>query len=105
MNKMAVVKWYDPDTCDSVKLAVLAYGIELKAAEPTGEPDEMQVCVCGPTEDVDRFVADVDEGDVEPFESKRELDDKAYQEWLSHELGKLGCLYVPKFDEDDSDED
>lgn len=105
MNKMTVVKWYDPDTCDTVKLAAQAYGIQIKAAEPTGNPDEIFVCVYGPTENVDRFVDDVEEGDVEPFESKRELSDNEYQEWLADQLRTFGVLYIPTFIKEDIDED
>lgn len=104
MNKMTVVKWYDPDTVDTVKLAAQAYGVQIKATEATGEPDEAYVCVFGPTEAVDRFAEDVAEGDIEPFESKRELSDDEYQEWLAAELSKFGCLYIPRFNgEDDED--
>lgn len=104
MNKMSVVRYYDPDTVDSVDLAAKAYNIQIKARELTGEPDEIFVCVYGPTENVDRFTADVEEGDLEPFESKRDLSDNEYQTWLSESLREFGYLYIPKF-EDEDDED
>lgn len=105
MNKMAVVRWYDSDTCDSVKLAAQAYSIQIKAEEPTGNPDEIFVCVYGPAENVDKFVDDVEEGDVEPFDLQCELSDSEYQEWLADKLRPFGVLYIPAYCKEDDDED
>ena len=104
MNMLRVVEWYDPDTVESVKLACKAYGIELKATELTDEPNTIQVCVSGPTEDVQRFVDDVEEGDVEPFEDTREMSNDEYQEWLSNELKEFGVLYIPKYSGEDNED-
>ena len=105
-NKMITVKYFDSDTIDSRFLAAEAYGLEIKAAEPTGEPDEIFLTVFGPAENVDRFVEDNAEGDLEPFEAQRDLSDNEYLSWLSKELARFGVLFVPKFiDEDDENEE
>jgi len=103
MQKITTVKWFDQDSTETVKLAAQAYGIKVLATYPTETPDEVDVTVGGPTENVDRFLEDLDEGDVEPFESKRELSDNDYQYWLMEELGKLGVKYSPAYSEDEAE--
>lgn len=103
MQKITTVKWFDPDSTETVKLAAQAYGIKVLATYPTETPDEVDVTVGGPTENVDRFLEDLDEGDIEPFESKRELSDNDYQYWLMEELGKLGVKYSPAYSEDEAE--
>lgn len=103
--KMAVVKWYDPDTCDSVRIAADEYRLSIKAIEATGKSDEIWVCVTGAPEDVDRFVNDVDEGDVEPFDCTCNLTDDEYQDWLVNKLRPYGILYIPSYDTADDGED
>ena len=103
-KSMAVVKWFDTDTCDTVLLAAETYDVEVKTMEPTGDPNEVWVCVYGEPDKVDRFVEDVNEGDIEPLESKRDLSDWEYQCWLSESLQRFGVLYIPTAKEVD-DED
>lgn len=103
MQKITTVKWFDPDSTETVKLAAQAYGIKVLATYPTETPDEVDVTVGGPTENVDRFLEDLDEGDLEPFESKRELSDNDYQYWFMEELGKLGVKYSPAYSEDEAE--
>lgn len=102
-NKMTVVEYYDADTCDSIKLACQAYGIQILAEKPIeSSANEIYACVYGPTENVDRFVEDLNNGDLEPFEATRDMSDNEYQEWLETELKKFGCNYVAKhFDDED----
>lgn len=103
--KMATVQWHDPDTTDTSKLACQAYGIRLLADEPSGEADTHWICVYGPTESVNTFLEDVSEDSIEPFESKRELSDNEYQEWLADSLKDFGCLYIPAYSDEDSEEE
>lgn len=104
-KSMATIKWFDTDTCDSVLLAAEAYDVRIKTMEPTGEPNEIWVCVDGAPENVERFVNDVEEGDVEPFESKRDLSDDDYLTWLSEALQRFGVLFIPKYLGEEIDED
>lgn len=97
MKKIVTAKWYDPDSTETVKLAAQAYGIKLLATYPTESEDEIYVTVGGPTENVDRFLEDLDEDVLEPFESKCELSYDEYQYWLVEELGKFGVKYVPAY--------
>lgn len=102
MQKITTVKWYDTDTTETVKLAAQFYGIAVLAEYATGMPDEIYVTIGGQEADVNRFLKDLDEGDVEPFESKRELSDEEYQFWLESELSKLGVKYSPSCNDADS---
>lgn len=105
MNKTATIKYYDDFTTDSVRIAAQAYGIKIECINPTDSKYEVYVTVSGPTESVDRFLEDVREGDIEPFDSKRELSDDEYEEWLADELGKFGCLYIPTYGNSNDDDD
>lgn len=96
-NKMAVTKWFDPDTTDTINIAAKEYGLQILATKPTENDDEIYVCVYGPTENVDRFLEDVEEGDVDPFDSVRDLTDNEYQDWLVNQLAQFGFLYIPKY--------
>ena len=104
MQKITTVKWFDPDSTDTAKLAAQAYGIKVLATYPTENKDEVYVTVGGSTENVDRFLDDLDEGNVEPFESKRELSDNDYQYWLMEELGKFGVKYVPAYSDEEAED-
>lgn len=105
MNKLAVIKHYDPDTVDTVYIAAAAYGVKVVATEPTENKHEIQACICGPTENVRRMANDNAEGDLQPFESMRDLSDEEYEEWLQQELAKLGFSYAPKASTKDEDND
>lgn len=101
MEKIVTTKYFDDDTPDTIMIATQAYGVKLLATYPTESKDEVYATVGGPAENVDRFLEDLEEGDVEPFESKRELSDNDYQYWLMEELGKFGVKYVPAYSEDE----
>lgn len=90
MNKSAVVEWFDDDNPESYLLCSEEYGIKFLYAK---EIDEYatELVVYGPTENVDRFLEDVDEGDVEPFErvGSGDYDDEDYEAWLNNEVNHL----------------
>jgi hypothetical protein len=96
-NKMATITWFDPDTTDTIYIAAKEYGLEILARKPTGHNDEIYVCIYGPTENVDRFLEDVAEGDVDPFDATREMSENEYQDWLVNQLAPFGFLYIPKY--------
>ena len=96
-NKMAVTKWFDSDTTDTINIAAKEYGLEILATKPTENTDEIYVCVYGPTENVDRFLEDVEEGDVDPFDATREMSENEYQDWLANQLALFGFSYIPKY--------
>ena len=99
-NKMAVTKWFDPDTTDTINIAAKEYGLEILARKPTGNDDEIYVCIYGSIENVDRFLEDVNEGDVNPFDNTRNMSDNEYQDWLTNQLVQFGFLYIPKYTND-----
>lgn len=96
-DKMATITWFDPDTTDTIYIAAKEYGLEILASKPTGNDDEICVCVYGPTENVDRFLEDVEEGDVDPFDSTRKMTENDYQDWLVNQLAQFGFLYIPNY--------
>ena len=96
-NKMATITWFDTDTTDTIYIAAKEYGIDILAKKPRDYSDEIYVCVYGPTENVDRFLEDVEEGDVDPFDSTREMTENDYQDWLVNQLAQFGFSYIPKY--------
>lgn len=94
---MATVTWFDPDTTDTIHIAAKEYGLQILASKPSDYDNEIYVCVYGPTENVDRFLEDVEEGDVDPFDSTRDMTESEYQSWLSDKLAPFGFLYIPKY--------
>lgn len=104
-NKMATITWFDPDTTDTIHIVAKEYGLEILARKPTENENEIYVCVYGPTENVDRFLEDVEEGDVDPFDHTRDLTENEFQDWLSSKLSEFGFLYIPKYTKDTDDLD
>jgi acylphosphatase len=102
-NKMAVTKWFDSDTTETIYIAAKEYGLDILAKKPTEDDNEIEVCVYGPTENVDRFIEDVAEGDVDPFDNTRDLTEDEYQSWLAKELSAFGFLYIPTYANDSND--
>lgn len=96
-NKMATITWFDPDTTDTIYIAAKEYGLQILATKPRDYDNEVYVCVYGPTENVDRFLEDVEEGDVDPFDSTREMTENDYQDWLVNQLAPFGFLYIPNY--------
>lgn len=104
MRKMITIKWYDPDTTDSIMLAAQAYGLKITSNEKSDVPNEIYVSLYGSTENIDRFKSDFDDDVIEPFESKKELSDEEYLDWLSDELRHFGSLFIPTYPIEDKDE-
>ena len=104
MKKMITVKWYDPDTTDSIMLAAQAYGLKITSREKADNPNEIYVSLYGPKENIERFKSDFDDDIIEPFESKKELSDEEYLDWLSDNLRQFGCLFIPTYPTEDETE-
>lgn len=93
-----VIEWYDSDTTDSIYIAANAYGLTVdRATIKRINNKTITVKISGKTEDVERFLEDLEEGDVEPFDSTRNMSDNEYLEWLSTELQKYEKLFIPIF--------
>lgn len=103
-KKTASIKYWNDDSTDIVRLEVQTYGLQILDIEPTGNPNEVLVTVKGEEENVDRFVEDATEGNLEWCDSKSELPDDEYQFIVQSELQKLGIKYAPKFVEDEPEE-
>lgn len=100
MNKTAVIEWFDDDNPESYLLCCEEYGIEFIFAKVLDEY-HTELVVYGPTENVDRFLKDFDEGDVEPFETvgSGDYDDEDYEAWLNNEVNRVRdiCDLQPEF--------
>ena len=96
-NKMAVTKWFDSDTTDTIYIAAKEYGLQILAIKSRDYDNEIYVCIYGPTENVDRFLEDVEEGDVDPFDKTRDMSENEYQDWLVNQLAQFGFLYIPNY--------
>lgn len=108
MNNMnTIIKWYDSDTTDSIYIAANAYGLNINAATIKRiDNNTISVEISGKTEDVERFLEDLEEGDVDPFDNAtRDMSDNEYLEWLSKELQNYGKLFIPMFYPEEDDED
>ena len=79
MNKSAVVEWFDDDNPKSYLLCCEKYGIKFIFAKVL-DKDRTELVVYGPTENVDHFLEDYEEGDLEPFETvgAADYDDEDY---------------------------
>lgn len=106
MNTSEIIEWYDPDTTDSIYIAANEYDLTINDSTISRiDSNTISVEISGKTEDVERFLEDLEEGDVDPFDSTRDMSDNEYLEWLSKELQKYGKLFVPKFYPEEDDED
>ena len=106
MNMNKIIEWYDSDTTDSIYIAAKTYGLTVNDATIKQiDNNTISVEISGKTEDVERFLEDLEEGDVDPFDSTRDMSDNEYLEWLSKELQKYGKLFIPAFCPEDDDED
>lgn len=100
MNKSAVVEWFDCDNPDSYLLCCEEYGIKFILAKAI-DKHNTELVVYGPTENVDRFLADLKEGDIEPFDTvgAGAYDDEDYEAWLNNEVNRVLdiCDMLPQF--------
>lgn len=90
MNKSAAVEWFDDDNPESYLLCCEEYGIKFIFAKVL-DKDRTELVVYGPTENVDRFLEDYEEGDLEPFETvgAGDYDDEDYEAWLNNEVNRV----------------
>ena len=79
MNKIITIEWFDDDTVDTLELAAQAYGLKINCIEATDDPNTVNASVSGPEASIDRFLEDLESGDVEPMCSKTELSENEYQ--------------------------
>jgi hypothetical protein len=106
MNMVKTIEWYDSDTTDSIYIVANAYNLTINDTTISRiDSNTISVEISGKTEDVERFLEDLDEGDVDPFDSTRDMSDNEYLEWLSKELQKYGKLFIPTFYDEEDDED
>lgn len=107
MNIMnTTIEWYDSDTTDSIYIAANAYDLTINDSTISRiDSNTISVEISGKPEDVERFLEDLEEGDVDPFDSTRDMSDNEYLEWLSKELQKYGKLFIPMFYPEEDDED
>ena len=104
MNKITTIEWFDDDTVDTLELAAQAYGITVNCTEATDDSNTICASVSGPEDSVNRFLEDLDSGDIEPMRSKTELSENEYQFWLKDELAKFGVTYDPVLEDDSFEE-
>ena len=98
-NKSATVVWFDDDNPESYVLCCEAYGIKILNAKEIDEFNT-EITVYGPSENVNRFLNDLDEGDVEPFETvgSGDYDDEDYEAWLNNEVNRMLDLVKQEYD-------
>lgn len=105
MNASEIIEWYDPDTTDSIYIAANEYDLTVNKIIEQIDNNTIKVEISGYVDDVARFLEDLEEGDVDPFDSTRDMSENEYLEWLSAELQKHGKLFIPTFYPDEDDED
>ena len=90
MNKSAVIEWFDDDNPESYVLCCEAYGIKIVNVEVIDEFNT-EITVYGPIENINKFLEDYDEGNVEPFETvgSGDYDDEDYEAWLNNEVNRM----------------
>lgn len=88
MNKAAAVIWRDDFNAKSYKIVLPGYGLKCLLETPTPEFEEKEIVIYGPTENVDRFLADLEDYNFEILDNKAmELeDDDDYKEWLDAQI-------------------
>ena len=97
MKIVRTVKWYDPDTVDTVYLAGRERGIEVLSVHPTENENEALAVIRGEEETVERFLEDAENGEADPYEAEtRDLSDEEYEQWLKTRLAEVGKEYSPK---------
>lgn len=102
-NKSATVVWFDDYNPESYVLCCEAYGIKILNAEVIDEFNT-EITVYGPIENINKFLEDYDEGNVEPFETvgSGDYDDEDYEAWLNNEVNRMFDLakqeYDPEYD-------
>lgn len=84
MNKAAAVIWRDDFNAKSYKIVLPAYGLKCLKESPTSEFEEKEIVVYGPTENVDKFLEDLEDYNFEILDVNAERfdDDDAYKAWL-----------------------
>ena len=87
MNKAVAVEWFDDINPDSYVLIQPHYNVKILHAVPIDD-ESTEIVVYGPKANVDKFLEDFHEGEVEPFESvgSGDYDDEDYESWLNNEV-------------------
>lgn len=88
MNKAAAVIWRDDFNAKSYKIVLPSYGLKCLLETPTSEFEEKEIVIYGPAENVDRFLADLEDYNFEILDTKAaDLEaDEDYKEWLDKQI-------------------
>lgn len=68
MNKSATIIWWDDEVPESYLLCLESYELKLLHTAKTDNCFETEITVYGKAENIDRFIEDVDDDAIEPFE-------------------------------------
>lgn len=68
MNKSKTLIWWDDEVYNSYLLCLEPYGIKLLRENQTDNCYETEITVYGPVENINRFIEDVEDDSLEPFE-------------------------------------
>lgn len=94
MNKSKTLVWYDDYNPESYLLCMQHYGLKLLLDKKI-DSCSTEITVYGQPENLDKFLADLDEGDIEPLDTKSagiEYDDD-YEAWLANEICNVKVLF------------
>ena len=89
-RKAAVVDYFDDFNPDSYLLCLEPYKLKLLQALAKTK-NTTEIVVYGEAEDVDRFIEDNEEGNLEPLDemSKGLEFDEDYEMWLNNEVNRM----------------
>ena len=105
MKTTKIIEWYDPDTTDTIYIAANEYALKVNKIIECVDNDTIKVEISGDVDDVACFLEDLEEGDVDPFDTTSDMSDNEYLEWLSIELQKFGILFIPMFYTEEEDDE
>jgi len=91
MTDIISVDWFDDYNPESWRLCEKEYGVGLQEIGPADEGEGVKLEVSGPVGNVERFLADFEDGEPEPLSRlQREIeDDDEYKAEVERLLGEL----------------
>lgn len=91
MNKAAVVIWRDDFNVKSFKIVLPTYNLKCLKESQTIEFNEKEIVVYGPTENVDRFLEDLEDYNFEILDVNAERfdNDDDYSAWLNEQISNF----------------
>lgn len=69
MNKSKTLIWWDDEVKDSYLLCLEPYNLKLLKTVNTENEHETEITVYGKVDDINRFVEDIEDDSIEPFEN------------------------------------